>query len=194
MEAYNYSQSQLKIQVKGLSALSIYVDGHTWRATLDTPLSQLRMTVLCHRCRPVLHSPQPLTYSIPYLLSKWVILSSHCLSITHHIRSTPVNSSRLSRPSSEDGRCYGQRCAAYVPPLTRFVPSTPIWQTPSPQSVGSSRRLPWPSHQAAMLMAETVTSRGWIHLVISWSGNGSFWMIVRSSFPRYKPCQDSTPS
>src|SRR5712671_1075058 len=126
MKACNYSQLHPKVQVKGVSALSIYVDGHTWRAALDTPLSQLRMTVLCHRCRPVLHTPQPLTYSIPNLLSKWVILSSHCLSITHPIRSTPVNSSRLSRPSNEEDRCYGQRCAAYVPPSTRFIPSTPI--------------------------------------------------------------------
>src|SRR6266851_1866654 len=114
------------MQVKGLSASRIYVSGHSWRATLDTPPSQLRTNVLCHRCRPVLHSPQRLTSSILDLLSEWVILSSHCLSITHHIRSTPVNSSRPSRSSSEGGRCYGQRCAAYVPLSTKFIPSTPI--------------------------------------------------------------------
>src|SRR6266851_2496796 len=126
MKAYNYSQLQPKMQVKGLSALSIYVDGHPWRATLDTLPSRLRMTVLYHQCKPILRAPQPLTYSIPNLLSEWVILPSHYHSITHPIRSTPGNSSRPSRPSSEEDRCYGQRCAAYVPPSTRFIPSTPI--------------------------------------------------------------------
>src|SRR6266851_6098381 len=128
MKAYNYSQLQLKIQVKRLSALRIYVNGHPWRATLDTPLSQLHMVVLCHRCKLALLWPQPSTHSIPNLLSQWVMLSSYYHSITHPIRSTPVNSSRPSRPSSEEGRCYGQRCAAYVPPSIRFVPSTPISQ------------------------------------------------------------------
>src|SRR6266853_4935612 len=126
MKAYDYSHLQPKMHIKRVSALSIYVAGHPWRATLDIHPSQLRMTVLCHRCRPVLHSPQPLTYSIPNLLSQCVILSSHCLSITHPIRSKPVYSRRISRPSSEEDRCYGHRCAAYVPPSTRFVPSIPI--------------------------------------------------------------------
>src|SRR5216683_1285832 len=114
------------MKLKGLSALRIYVSGPPLRASSDTPPSQLRTTVLCHRCKPVLHSPQPLTYSIPNLLSKCVILSSYCLSITHPITSTPVSSSRPSRPSSEEDHCYGQRCAAYVPPSTKSVPSTPI--------------------------------------------------------------------
>src|SRR6266851_159577 len=126
MKPYKCSEWQPKIQVKSLTVPCFYVNGHPWRATLDTPPSQLRTNVLCHRCRPVLHSPQPLTYSIPNLLSQCVIISSHCLSITHPIRSKPVNSSRLSRPSSEEDRCYGHRCAAYVPPSTRFVPSIPI--------------------------------------------------------------------
>src|SRR5713101_6105066 len=103
MKAYNYSQLQPKMQVKGFYALSLSVNGHPLRATLSTLPSQLRMTVLCHRCKPVLHSPQPLTFSIPNLLSHWIILSCHYYSITHPIRSTPVNSSRLSRPSSEEG-------------------------------------------------------------------------------------------
>src|SRR6266851_10396367 len=102
MKAYNYSELQPKMKVKGQAASCIYVSGQPWRATLDTPLSQLRMNVLCHRCRPVLHSPQPLTYSIPNLLSQCVILSNYCLSITHPIRSTPVTSRRPSRPSSEE--------------------------------------------------------------------------------------------
>src|SRR6266853_5217469 len=74
MKAYNYSQLELKMQVKRLSAFRIYVFGHPWRATLDTLPSQLRMTLLCHRCKPVLHSPQPLTFNIPNLLSEWVNL------------------------------------------------------------------------------------------------------------------------
>src|SRR5216683_6226182 len=121
MKAYNYSQLQLKMQVKRLSAFRIYVFGHPWCATLDTLPSQLHMTLLCHRCKPVLHSPQPLTFSIPNLLSEWVNLSSHCLSIMHHIRSTPVSLSRPSQPSNEEGHCYGQRCVAYVSPSTTFV-------------------------------------------------------------------------
>src|SRR5216683_6375297 len=108
--------------MKGISASRIYMYGHSWRTCLDTPLSQLRMTVLCHRCRPILHSPQPLTFSIPNLLSHCIILSSHYHSITHPIRSTPASLSRPSRPSSEEGRCYGQRCAAYVPLSTKFDP------------------------------------------------------------------------
>src|SRR5216683_5313450 len=119
MKPYKCSEWQPKMQVESFTVSRFYVNGHPWRATLDTPPSQLRTNVLCHRCRPVLHSPQPLTYSIPNLLSQLVILSSHCLSITHHIRSTPINSRRPSRPSSEGGRCYGQRCVAYVPPLSK---------------------------------------------------------------------------
>jgi hypothetical protein len=34
-----------------------------------------------------------------------------------------------------------------------------------------SRRLPWPTHERTMSMAETVTSRVWIYLVVSWGSN-----------------------
>src|SRR5713101_1257218 len=114
MKAYSYSQLQLKMQVKALSTLSIYVDGHPQHMALDTLPFQLCMTVLCHQCKLALLWPQPLTHNIPNLLSKCVILSCHCLLITHPIRFTLVSSSRLSQPLSEEDHCYGQRCAAYV--------------------------------------------------------------------------------
>src|SRR6266853_6137637 len=109
------------MQVESFTVSRFYVDGHPWRASLDTPPSQLRTTVQCHRCRPVLHSLQLLTFSIPNLLSHWIILSSHYHSITHPIRSIAVNSSRPSRPSSEEDHCCGLKCADSAPPSIKFV-------------------------------------------------------------------------
>src|SRR6266853_5873913 len=70
MNSYNCSLLRPKMKVESFAASRIYVNGHSWRATLDTTPSQLRTTVLCHRFKPVLPWLQPLIYSIPNLLSR----------------------------------------------------------------------------------------------------------------------------
>src|SRR6266851_1723871 len=70
MKAYKCSELQPKMQVEGLPASGIYVNRHPWRASSDTPPSQLRTTTLCHQCKLALLWPQPSTHSIPNLLSQ----------------------------------------------------------------------------------------------------------------------------
>src|SRR5216683_8071478 len=61
MNSYNCSLLRPKMKVESFAASRIYVNGHSWRATSDTPQSQLRTTALCHRCKPVLLCLLPLT-------------------------------------------------------------------------------------------------------------------------------------
>src|SRR6266851_6606761 len=125
MNSYNCSPLRPKMDGWSLTASRIYVNGLPWRAASDIPPSPLRTTVPCRRCKPVLPWFQPLTCSIPNLLSQWIIISSPYHSIMRPIRSTPVNSSRPSRPSSEDEHYCGPKCADSVLPSIKFVSSIP---------------------------------------------------------------------